>query len=149
MNALTPVERTFAERHRVARLATADGHGTPHVIPVVYATTDVAVYFIVDDKPKGTRTGLKRLRNIERNPQVALLIDDYAEDWTALAYLLIHGRAAVVADREEYLHALGKLRDRYPQYRSMPLAFESHPMVRIVHERSHFWQAAAARPTCR
>jgi PPOX class probable F420-dependent enzyme len=145
MSSFTPTERAFIDRHRVARLATSDLHGAPHVIPIVYASEDEALYFIVDDKPKRTHTGLKRLRNIEQNPRVALLIDDYHEDWSSLAYLLIHGRAAVVADREEYARVLGALRARYPQYRPMRLAADSHPMVRITRERSHLWQATPAR----
>jgi PPOX class probable F420-dependent enzyme len=145
MNSFTPTERAFVDRHRVARLATTDLHGTPHVIPIVYACVGDAVYFIVDDKPKRTHTGLKRLRNIEQNPRVALLIDHYDEDWTSLAYLLIHGRAAVVADPAEYVRVLSALLERYPQYRSMALAFDSHPMVRIAHERTHLWQATPER----
>ena len=145
MSSFTPTERVFIDRHRVAHLATSDLDGAPHVIPIVYASEDNAVYFIVDDKPKRTRTGLKRLRNIEQNPRVALVIDDYDEDWTSLAYLLIHGRAAVVSDWEEYARVLNALRARYPQYRSMRLAADSHPMVRITRERSHLWQAAPER----
>jgi PPOX class probable F420-dependent enzyme len=144
-SSFTPTERAFIDRHRVARLATSDLHGAPHVIPIVYASEDDAVYFIVDDKPKRTHTGLKRLRNIEQNPRVALLIDDYDEDWTSLAYLLIHGRAAVVADREEYARVLSALRARYPQYRPMRLATDSHPMVRITRERGRLWQAVPER----
>jgi PPOX class probable F420-dependent enzyme len=145
MSSFTPTERAFIDRHRVARLATSDLHGAPHAIPIVYASEDDAVYFIVDDKPKRTHTELKRLRNIEQNPRVALLIDDYDEDWTSLAYLLIHGRAAVVADREEYARVLSALRVRYPQYLPMRPAADSHPMVRITRERSRLWQAAPER----
>ena len=71
-------------------------------------------YFVIDEKPKRTRTGLKRLRNIAANPQVALVIDDYDEDWTRLAYLLVQGEAALVADREEYAGALAALRAALP-----------------------------------
>jgi PPOX class probable F420-dependent enzyme len=145
MSSFTPAERAFIDRHRVARLATSDLHGVPHVIPIVCACVEDAVYFIVDDKPKQTHTGLKRLRNIEQNPRVALLIDDYDEDWASLAYLLIHGRAAIVAERAEYARVLKALRERYPQYRLMPLAFDTHPMVRISRERGHLWQAAPER----
>jgi PPOX class probable F420-dependent enzyme len=142
MKSFTPTERAFMDRHRVACLATSDSHGAPHAVPIVYAAEDAAVYFIVDDKPKRSHTRLKRLRNIEQNPAVALLVDDYDEDWTRLAYLLIHGQAAIVADRTEYARVLDALRKRYPQYRGMPLAFDSHPMVRIIPERSYFWRAA-------
>jgi PPOX class probable F420-dependent enzyme len=145
MSSFTPRERAFIDRHFVARLATSDLLGAPHIIPIVFASTDDAVYFIVDDKPKRTHTGLKRLRNIEQNPQVALLIDHYGEDWTALAYVLIHGRAAVVADRDEYTRMLRALRDRYHQYQSMELAINSHPMVRIIRERCTLWTADPER----
>ena len=141
---LSAAERAFAEQHRVAHLATADATGKPHVIPVCYAVTRDGVYFVVDDKPKRTRTGLKRLRNIAANPHVALVIDDYDDDWTRLAYLLVHGTAAVVDDRDEYASVLEALRNRYGQYRAMPLALDTHPMVRIRPVRSHLWRACAA-----
>jgi PPOX class probable F420-dependent enzyme len=145
MSSFTTTERAYIDRHRVARLATSDLLGAPHVIPIVYVLANDAVYFIVDDKPKRTHTGLKRLRNIEQNSQVALLIDDYDEDWNALAYLLIHGRASTVTDREEYARVLAALRERYLQYRPMRLAADSHPMVRITRERTHLWQATPER----
>jgi PPOX class probable F420-dependent enzyme len=138
-------ERAFAERHRVARLATADASGAPHVIPICYALVGDGFYFVIDEKPKRTRTGLKRLRNIAVNPQVALVIDDYDEDWTRLAYLLVRGRAAVVAEHAKYAEALAALRQRYPQYRTMPLTFDTHPMVRIVPEHQHLWYATDPR----
>ena len=64
-------ERGFLESHRTAHLATADARGTPHVVPVCYALIADCLYFIVDDKPKPTRHGLKRLRNLRENPRVA------------------------------------------------------------------------------
>jgi PPOX class probable F420-dependent enzyme len=140
---LSDTERAFAEGHRVAHLATADAAGAPHVIPICYAVVREAFYFVVDEKPKRTRTALKRLRNIAANPRVALVIDDYDEDWKQLAYLLVRGRAAVVADQAEYTAGLDALRERYPQYRAMPLASATHPMVRIVPEYRHLWRASA------
>lgn len=139
---LTNAVRRFAERHRVAHLATADAAGMPHVVPICYAMIGAAFYFVVDEKPKRTRTGLKRLRNIAQNPHVAMVIDDYDEDWTRLAYVLIQGHAGRVEDRKEYATGLERLRERYPQYRSMALGFDTHQMVRIVAERVHFWCAA-------
>lgn len=138
---LSSEERAFAERHRVAHLATADAAGAPHVIPICYALIGDAFYFVIDEKPKRTRTGLKRLRNIAANPQVALVIDDYDEDWTRLAYLLVRGRATPVGETAEYAKTLAVLRERYPQYRAMPLNFETHPLVRIVPEQRHLWRA--------
>jgi PPOX class probable F420-dependent enzyme len=138
---LTNEERAFAEEHRVARLATADAAGAPHVIPICYAVFDNHVYFVIDEKPKRRRHGLKRLRNIAVNPRVAFVIDDYDEDWTQLAYLLIEGTAHAVENRIEYDRVLSALRTRYAQYRSMALAFETHPMIRIIPAHAHLWRA--------
>jgi PPOX class probable F420-dependent enzyme len=137
----TDEELAFINRHRVARLASADANGVPHLVPIVYALIGDVFYFVVDEKRKRTRTGLKRLRNIAENPQVALLIDEYDEDWCRLAYLLVHGHATLVNDPDEYETALSALRRRYPQYVSMPVAFGRHPMVHITTQRRHWWRA--------
>ena len=134
--------RAFIQAHRVGHLATADARATPHVIPVCYALVDDRLYFVADDKPKhGGPRALKRLANIAENPRVALVIDDYDEDWTRLAYLLLHLDASIVDSEAEYARVLAVLRDRYPPYRHMPLAFETHPMVGMLPRRWHLWQA--------
>ena len=137
---LTESERAFAEAHRVARLATADAGGAPHVVPICFAVEGDCVYFVVDEKPKATKTGLKRLRNLAANPRAAIVIDDYDDDWHALAYLLVRGPAAVVEDASEYDRILDLLRRRYRQYVAMPLRRETHPLVRVRAEQVHFWQ---------
>lgn len=136
-------ERDFAERQRIGHLATADTAATPHVVPICFALVGDHFYFVIDEKPKRNRSGLKRLRNIAANPRVALVFDEYDEDWTRLGFLLVQGRAGVVTAREEYGAVLEELRRRYPAYRDMPLQFESHPMIRIAPERHHLWRAAA------
>lgn len=137
---MTPEQRSFVEAQRVARLATADAAATPHVIPICYAVVDECFYFVVDEKPKRTRRGLKRLRNIAENAKVAIVIDEYADDWSRLAYLLVNGDAAIVDDRSEFARALAALRARYVPYRDMELRFESHPLVRITPTKVHFWR---------
>lgn len=145
---LTDEAASFLDAHRVARLATADATGAPHVVPVCFARLDGRLYFIADDKPKrrGPRA-LKRLANIAANPRVALVVDDYDEDWCRLAFLLLHCAAHLVVDDREYDRGLAALRARYPQYRNMDLALQSHPMVRLEPLRSHFWRAAPATAT--
>ena len=97
---------------RVGRLATADGRGRPLVVPVCFALADDVVYSAIDAKPKRDPSRpLRRVRNIAENPHVALVIDHYEEDWTCLAYVLIHGDAQIVDDPEEYVLALRNLRD--------------------------------------
>lgn len=134
-----PVRR-FIDAHRVARLATADAEGQPHVIPFCYALDRGHVYFVVDAKPK-RRTGkpLKRIQNMLENPRAAIVIDDYDDDWTKLAYVLLRGDASLVRDEAEYDRVLGRLRERYPQYRAMTLTFAANDMVRITPTKVNAW----------
>jgi len=92
----------FLTLARLGHLATSDREGAPHNIPVCFwFDASARFYFVIDEKPKRlSGTGLKRMRNIVENPQVALVIDHYEEDWTNLAYVLIHGRARIVEDPE-------------------------------------------------
>jgi PPOX class probable F420-dependent enzyme len=131
----------FLKLARVGHLATADTHGIPHNIPICFwFDGETSFYFAVDEKPKrAIGTGLKRMRNIAENPRVALVVDEYEEDWSSLAYILIHGEASIVEDPNEYLLALRNLRDKYPQYRTMTLAPERNPIVRIATRRMHVW----------
>jgi PPOX class probable F420-dependent enzyme len=133
--------REFLTLARVGRLATSDPNGNPHNIPLCFWFDGATrFYFVVDQKPKRlTPTGLKRMRNIAANPHVALIVDHYEEDWSYLAYVLVHGEAHVLDDPNEYMLALRNLRDKYPQYRAMVLSLEKNPMVRIDARRVHVW----------
>jgi PPOX class probable F420-dependent enzyme len=113
---VTPAEaRERFAAARVARLATADAGGRPHLVPVVFIVEDDCIYTVVDAKPKRTTT-LRRLRNVAENPQVALLVDHYEEDWDALWWVRAEGRGRVVeADAPEARRAVELLRARYPQ----------------------------------
>jgi PPOX class probable F420-dependent enzyme len=137
----------FIAASRVAHLATADGIGTPHSVPICFWFDGARFYFVVDEKPKRkTGLALKRMRNIAHNPRVSVLIDHYEEDWAHLAYVLVHGRARVVEDPEEYMLALRGLRDKYTQYRAMVLNPDRNPVVRIEPERVHLWGSRFRSP---
>jgi PPOX class probable F420-dependent enzyme len=105
---------------RVARLATADATGRPHLVPVVFAVDGDRVYTVVDAKPKRT-TALRRLRNVMENPAVSLLVDHYDDaDWGALWWARADGRGRVLdpAVDEEARRAVELLGVRYPQQRA-------------------------------
>ncbi|HYB99140.1 MAG TPA: TIGR03668 family PPOX class F420-dependent oxidoreductase [Candidatus Limnocylindrales bacterium] len=127
---------------RVARLATADAAGRPHLVPICFAILGERLYSVIDDKPKPTRTQLKRLRNIAENAHVAVLVDHFEEDWSRLWFTSLSGTARVVGDGEEYERALRALRAKYRQYESMPLAMSTHPMIAVDIDRVHGWSAA-------
>jgi PPOX class probable F420-dependent enzyme len=113
---------------RVARLATADAGGRPHLVPVAFALatsppgpvpdtgeSGFVVYSVVDAKPKRT-PALRRLANVRENPAACLLVDHYEEDWGALWWARADGRARVLApDDPEARRAIALLAERYPQ----------------------------------
>ena len=104
---------------KVARLATADAAGRPHLIPIVFAVSGDHVYSVVDDKPKRT-TALRRLVNVRENPSVSLLVDHYDDaDWSALWWVRVDGVARVLEQIDpEAQRAMALLRQRYPQQRA-------------------------------
>ena len=126
-------ERAFLLSQRVARLASADARGVPHVVPVCFAVAGETAYITVDEKPKH-RPGrtLKRIRNLVENPAVALVADHYEEDWQRLGWVMLRGRAEILHEGEEHDRAQTLLRARYAQYREMSLAALSVIAIRIA-----------------
>ncbi len=104
---------------RVARLATVDALGTPHLVPVTFEVDGDTIAFAVDDKPKRT-TDLRRLRNIAADDRVCLLVDHYEDDWSRLWWARADGRARTVESGAARERALARLAERYPQYRDRP-----------------------------
>ena len=121
-------------RAAVARLATVDG-AQPHLVPVVFCECDGALFVPIDGKPKSGRP-LKRVGNVERNPNVSLLIDEYDDDWSRLRWLRADGTAEVVPTSVEVQAALLA---KYPQYRETPIGATA---IRIVVRRTRSWSAS-------
>ena len=113
----------FIERARVARLATIDSEFKPHLVPVVFVFDGNHFFIPVDEKRKTAKPEkLKRIRNIQDNPNVTLLIDEYSEDWTKLAFVMIQGKASVATKEEgniQVREAYKKLMTKYIQYQKV------------------------------
>ena len=151
----------FVRERRVGHLATADREGKPSVVPVVYAalilTGEPAIAIAIDEKPKGDPSRLRRVRNIRERNEVALVVDDYAEDWRRLAWVLVRGSAAVIEPGDAgHAEALAALREKYPQYAAMRLEALPAIVIRALSTRSwrggdiphgsHVDAAASSRP---
>lgn len=135
---LSTPERQFLDTRRVAHLATADSAARPHVVPVCYAYANGTLYITVDEKPKRDASRpLKRVRNIAQNPAVAVVVDRYDEDWTRLAWLMIHGHADLLDGGGEHDSAQVLLRARYPQLNAMQI--ERLPVIAVRIERTASW----------
>jgi len=123
---------------RVARLATTEPAGRPHLVPVTFALDGDLIYTVVDAKPK-TTTDLRRLRNIGADPRVAVLADHYEDDWDALWWARADGLATILRDPAAMAGPLELLAARYRQYRAQP---PGGPLIRIQAERWTGWAAS-------
>jgi PPOX class probable F420-dependent enzyme len=115
-------------------MTTLDPDGSPHAVPVVFALIGSEIVSPIDHKPK-SGVVMRRVKNLGRDDRVTLLIDDYDEDWTRLAWLMVRGRAIVDDDPDNAV--MRALNTRYPQYEPD----ERHDaLIRITPERLLWWR---------
>lgn len=139
---MTPDEaRSLFATARVARLATADARGRPHLVPITFAAAGDRIYSAVDDKPKRT-TALRRLANVAANPRVAVLADHYSDDWRTLWWVRADGTGRVLAFEEpEARDAVALLVARYAPYVERPPA---GPVLAIDVQSWSGWSASGS-----
>jgi PPOX class probable F420-dependent enzyme len=111
---------------KIARLATVDPENNqPYLVPVVFVFNGNNIFIPIDDKPKQTINSnqLKRVKNIQKNPNISFLIDTYDdEDWNNLSYLIIQAKARIVVNRLKDIDTTIKiahylLSEKYLQYK--------------------------------
>jgi PPOX class probable F420-dependent enzyme len=141
---LSADHRGFLESARRAVLATIAPDGHPRLVPIcfVVAGDPPILYTPIDDKPKrgDDPLTLARVRDIQADPRVTVLVDRWDEDWTRLAWLRVEGRATLLEPApatDEHAAAVAGLRARYPQYSTHRL--EQRPLIRIALERAVGW----------
>lgn len=122
--------RQFFESQKVARLATVDLSGNPHVVPVCFALSLDHCFVPLDAKPKTVRPfQLKRVQNILKHPSVCLIADQYSDDWSKLGFVLIRGSASILEHGPSHIEAIKLLKNRYTQYLTMGI--EEFPIISI------------------
>ena len=150
---------SIIHRTRVARLATADSKAKPHIVPVVFAFDGEKYYIPIDKKTKTAKPGeLRRIKNIDANPAVALLIDEYNEDWKKLLFIMVKGKAAILGKKkgndedggEEEQQENGDdkllkkahklLYSKYPQYQHIDIGKLS---IVIYPQKTIFWRMSS------
>ena len=112
---------------KIARLATVDPENNqPYLVPVVFVFNGNNIFIPIDDKPKQTINSnqLKRVKNIQKNPNISFLIDTYdEEDWNNLSYLMIQGKARIVVNRLKDIDTIktahSLLSEKYLQYKNL------------------------------
>lgn len=154
--------RRFLARTRRGFLATADRDGRPAAVPVCFAllatssddganadetradagtTPDPDLVSPLDEKPKDVPPGaLRRVRDVRANPHVALTVDRYDEDWSALAWVQVRGTARLVEPGSDgHGDAVAALRAKYDQYADHALA--ERPLLRVAPGHVVSWAA--------
>jgi PPOX class probable F420-dependent enzyme len=123
-------ERRYLEAARIGRLATADSQGRPHAVPVCFALHE-GIVTPIDEKPQDAPPdGLRRSRDIDANPRVALIVDHYTEEWSRLGWVQVRGTATHLApDDPAHPAAVTALREKYDQYAAH--ALEDRPIIHV------------------
>jgi PPOX class probable F420-dependent enzyme len=110
-------------------------------VPVVFVSYHGRYYIPIDEKTKKVKSKkLKRVENIKTNPNVALLIDNYEENWKKLLYVMVRGTAFLLNERQdiELLNKIHKLLyTKYPQYRYLGIG---KTCIAICPQRVVFWK---------
>jgi len=132
--------KNLIKSSKVARLSTVDQKSCPYVVPVVFVFHENSFFIPLDEKTKNVNPKkLKRVKNIEKNPNVTLLIDKYQNDWKKLFFLMIHGKATVIDGKSSKLmdkiHKL--LISKYPQYKKIGIG---NSCIKINPTKVTFWK---------
>jgi PPOX class probable F420-dependent enzyme len=146
---LSQSDRRLLLESRTATLATLDPNGHPRLVPCCFAPDPERdrLWTPIDEKPKRSADPrqLGRVTDLTAWPAVSLLVDRWSEDWSKLAWLRLHGNAALLEPGEpgavpERRRAIELLRARYPQYREHDL--EARPIIAVEITAAIRWAAA-------
>ena len=105
---LSEAEASFVRWERVARLATVDPQGAPHVVPICPVLDGDRLIFVSEANAK--------IQNLRANPRCAVVFDEYVEDWNLLRQVQIRGTATIVEEGSEWERGKALLDEKYPQY---------------------------------
>ncbi len=109
MDAIPDEIKRYIAATPVCRIATVRADGAPHVIPVCPVFDgDRTIY--VDLGPRSVAA-----RALSAEPRIAVLIDEYHDDWSRLRKVLLHCTAMPVTGEEQDA-AWERIRAKFPQY---------------------------------
>jgi nitroimidazol reductase NimA-like FMN-containing flavoprotein (pyridoxamine 5'-phosphate oxidase superfamily) len=123
----------FVRTQRVARLATVGADRVPHNVPVCTVNISGHIYF-------ASAANARKIRNVRRNPNVALVFDHYTERWPQLAGVTINGTATVIERGAAFTRARLSLYRKYRQYaRLAPVEERESVIVRVTPTACQSW----------
>ena len=94
MSAFSEAELAYLAEGKLGRLATVDADGLPHVVPLGWSYNPALDVIDIGGRDFA-RTA--KFRNVRKNPNVALIIDDVLPPWRPRA-VMVRGRAEALDD---------------------------------------------------
>ena len=123
----------FVRSQRVARVATVGRGGVPNNVPICPVAISGRLYFA----SSGTA---RKVRDLRRNPHVALAFDVYSDNWTRLAGVMIRGTASIIEDGAAFHRVRLALYRKYKTYRRLsPIEEGESVIVCVTPTSSHSW----------
>jgi nitroimidazol reductase NimA-like FMN-containing flavoprotein (pyridoxamine 5'-phosphate oxidase superfamily) len=101
----------FLNYMRVGRLATTDGEAI-HLVPIC-PVFDGNVFYMA------THAKTRKVRNLRKNNQTTLLIDQYSEDWMRHAAVMMTGIVEIIEKGPDFEKAKALLEAKYQQYNEL------------------------------
>jgi nitroimidazol reductase NimA-like FMN-containing flavoprotein (pyridoxamine 5'-phosphate oxidase superfamily) len=101
-------EIRFLNYMRVGRLGTTDGEAI-HLVPICPVFDGNAFYM-------ATHAKTRKVRNLRKNKDATLLIDQYSEDWMRHVATMMTGTVDVIEQGAEFEKAKALLKAKFQQY---------------------------------
>jgi nitroimidazol reductase NimA-like FMN-containing flavoprotein (pyridoxamine 5'-phosphate oxidase superfamily) len=121
----------LVEWERVCRVATVSRHRVPHVVPVCHVVLGGKLYF-------GSEKTAQKVLNLRSNPNVAVTVDLYSDDWSNLKGVMIQGTVAFIEKGLRFRHIRKALYSKYPQYPDQAALAEADSVIMEVTPRNVF-----------
>ena len=129
---LTKAETEFIKEQGVGRIATIGPDGMPHNVAVCPVLDRERVY-VASDK------NAAKVRNIEANPNAAIVFDVYRDSWKDLRGVML-GCTARLVDEKNFKRIRRKLYAKYPHYETdAAIEPEDSVIIELIPEKKFSW----------
>jgi PPOX class probable F420-dependent enzyme len=130
---LSADEEKFVHWARVARMATAGADGRLHNVPISPVFDSGALLIATD-------VNSRKVRNLEANPRVTFVFDEYSEMWDLLRGVVIEGGVRIVREGDEFTRARALLYEKFRQYEiDSPIEQGTSVILVVTPERVMSW----------
>ena len=132
MASLSPGQMEFIDPLPVARLATVDAEGAPHVVPICPVLDLDRIVFT-------SQAGTAKADNMEGDPRVSICWDEYLDDWDRLCQVIVFGRAMRVESGFEFDRDRALLIEKFPQFLTQSLIQDGDLIFEVKVDRVSSW----------